>query len=114
MQRGESHPHLRLDAGDPNHGEIAGARNGIVEECRLPDARVAAEHECAGAAGAGRVENAIDRRPFRAATEKHAATVASRGPSRARRRRRRRDIRGDYTFSGIRVPPRWPSFMLSR
>ena len=85
VQRGEPHSHLRLDADDSEHGEIAGVRDGIVEQRRLPDARFAAQHEGTGAAGSGGVDDAIDRRPLRAATEKHDATVPSPAPSPARR-----------------------------
>ena len=83
VQRGESHSHLRLDADDSEHGEIAGVRDGIVEERRLPDPDFAAQHECTGTAGSGRVENAIDRRPLRTAAEEHEPTRTGRAPSRS-------------------------------
>jgi hypothetical protein len=110
VQRGECHADLCLDTDDSEHTEIAGVRDGVVEEHSLADAGFAAQHECTGAAGSGGVENAIDRRPLRAATEKHEADATQSYPSPTRGSRPRLDT-DDYTFS--RIPAPLMSFMLS-
>ena len=109
VQRGEPHPHLRLDAGDSEHDEIVGARDCFVEERRLPDAGFAPQYECTGPAGSGRVDNSLDRRTLPTATEKHEATVTISALS-GTRGTRRPSAAGDYALSGIHAALR--SFML--
>ena len=109
MEPGESQSHLRLDADDSKHREITGARDDVVQERGLAYARFTAQHDCTGVSGPGRVENAVDCRSFRAATEKHVPTVANRTPSKARRQPSPGGP-GNYTFSRIRAATR--SFML--
>jgi len=106
VQRGESHPHLRLNADDSQDSEIAGVGDGVVEERRLADSRFATQHEGAGAAGSGGVENAIDRRPLRAATEKHDADATESSPipdawAPTARQCRRLPVLGDSSGAGV-------------
>ena len=101
MQRGESHSHLRLDADDSDHREITCIGDGIVEERRLSDPDFAAQHECTGMAGSGRVDDVIDRRPLRIAAEEHEPTVPV-NPSSSGGQVHRFNP-DDYPSSGIRA-----------
>ncbi len=72
VQAGERKLRLRLDPGGPQHPQAGGVLGRVVEQGRLADAGLAAEHERRAGAGTGIVEQGADPRPFRLPAHQHA------------------------------------------
>jgi hypothetical protein len=71
MESREGQLHLGVDACCESDAEI-GCRPGcVLEERRLPDARLASQHEHAALARPDAIEHAIDRRTLVAAATQH-------------------------------------------
>ena len=75
VQAGEGQLGLGLDAGPGEHAHPVGARQRVLQQRGLADARVAAQHQDAAARGAGRIEQAVDRLALAVSSQQHDPTL---------------------------------------
>jgi hypothetical protein len=78
MDAGVGEPHLRLRAEDPQHAQLPRRLGCVVEQRRLADAGLAADHERPAAPGARSDEQSVDHLVFGRAEEKHGLTSLGR------------------------------------
>jgi hypothetical protein len=71
MESREGQLHLGVDPGRASDAEIVGRPGCVLEERRLPNARLASHHEHAALARPDAIEHAIDRRTLIAAATQH-------------------------------------------
>ena len=75
VQPGERQLGLGLDAGAGEHPHPVGARQRVLQQRRLADSRLAAQHEGAAARLPGRVEQAVDGRALAVSAQQHGPTL---------------------------------------
>lgn len=77
MRSGEPKVLLRLDGHDPDDLHVGRVRDGVAEERRLPDARLASQNQCTARPGADADQQLSERLLLGATTDQlHAFTVS--------------------------------------